>query len=144
MFKKEFRVTSLADLAQLADVLYRYLKPSLFLLFQGPLGAGKTTLIQMLARRLGIQQTVNSPTFLLFRRYCVRKDYYLNHFDFFRLTPSDNLEAFKEYTEANLNLIEWPEHNPQFWQDHPHIYLIFQLVILGSSEQRLIRLSTKD
>ncbi|MEK7127268.1 MAG: tRNA (adenosine(37)-N6)-threonylcarbamoyltransferase complex ATPase subunit type 1 TsaE, partial [Patescibacteria group bacterium] len=35
----------------------------------GGLGAGKTTFIQGLARGLGIKQRVNSPTFIVARRY---------------------------------------------------------------------------
>ena len=68
--------------------------------------AGKTTLTQILAQKLGIKQTVNSPTFPILQQYKIRNNYYLNHFDFFRLNANDNLEIMAELTAENLNIIE--------------------------------------
>ncbi|MCX6784926.1 MAG: tRNA (adenosine(37)-N6)-threonylcarbamoyltransferase complex ATPase subunit type 1 TsaE, partial [Candidatus Komeilibacteria bacterium] len=38
----------------------------------GPLGAGKTTLVQYLAKELGVKQIVNSPTFVLMKEYLIK------------------------------------------------------------------------
>ncbi|CAJ0747006.1 12910_t:CDS:2 [Entrophospora sp. SA101] len=42
---------------QLAELILPYLQPNIFLLLQGGLGVGKTTLTQTLAQKLGIKQT---------------------------------------------------------------------------------------
>lgn len=79
----------------------------------GDLGAGKTTLTQGIARGLGIEQNIASPTFVLIRRYNLPKAKYLWHIDLYRL---DNLQEIKGLgieeivaDKSNLILIEWPE-----------------------------------
>lgn len=81
------------------------------LLFYGSMGVGKTTLIKELARRLGVTDTISSPTFSLVNEYELANDR-LYHFDFYRL--EDEAEAldigFEEYVEKNYwTFIEWPE-----------------------------------
>lgn len=71
----------------------------------GDLGAGKTTLVQGIARGLGIKKRVNSPTFVLIRQY---KNIY--HVDLYRLESAKEL-GLEELWEnpSNIILIEWPE-----------------------------------
>ena len=57
------------------------------LLLEGDLGAGKTHFVKGLARGLGIEEVVTSPTFALHNVYYGRLT--LNHFDFYRLENSD-------------------------------------------------------
>lgn len=103
---QSFIIKNLIDLEQLAELILPYLQPNIFLLLQGDLGVGKTTLTQIFAQKLGIKQTVNSPTFTILQQYKIKKNYYLNHFDFFRLTSQDDLSIFAELTANNLNVIE--------------------------------------
>jgi len=103
---QQFLIKNLSELEQLADWLLPYLKPNIFLLLQGDLGAGKTTFTQMLAQKLGIKKTVNSPTFTILQQYKTKHNYYLNHFDFFRLSSPDDLSIFAELAINNLNVIE--------------------------------------
>jgi len=103
---QSFLIKNLTDLEKLADFILPHLQPNLFLLLQGDLGVGKTTFTQIIARKLGIKQIVNSPTFTLCQQYKIKDDYYLNHFDFFRLTLSDDTSLFSELTINNLNIIE--------------------------------------
>src|SRR5690349_14893721 len=100
------KIDNLADCEKLAELLINLLTPDTFLLLQGELGVGKTTLTQLIANKLGIKEKVNSPTFTICQRYQIKNDYYLNHFDFFRLNTSDNLDPFQELTVDNLNIIE--------------------------------------
>ena len=65
----------------------------------GDLGAGKTALVRGLARGLGAGGVVQSPTFVLARRYDGRRP--LWHFDFYRLEKDSVLEA-----------LDWPPRDP--------------------------------
>jgi len=99
--------------AELANVL----EPGVVLLLHGDLGAGKTTLTQGIARGLGIEQAVTSPTFTLVAEYRVEPPVSgierLAHLDLYRLTDAVELDSFgfEEYLapEAGVTLIEWPE-----------------------------------
>ncbi|SRR6266540_3568142 len=89
---------SLADLLQAGDVVS----------LSGDLGSGKTTLIQGIARGLGVDQPVLSPTFTLIREYRGRLPVY--HLDVYRLNRlQDVLDlGFDEYLDGGgVTLIEW-------------------------------------
>jgi len=108
------KIKNLAELAKLSQLLMPFLQPNIYLILQGELGAGKTTLTQLIAKNLGVKEKITSPTFTICQRYQIKDNYYLNHFDFFRLNINDNLDIFEELTVDNLNIIEWPEKNPHF------------------------------
>lgn len=90
------------------------LRPGAVATISGQLGAGKTTLIQGIAERLGIKQNIISPTFVLGRFFKIPKSTnHLGHFDFYRLperTDWRNLE-FADYFHhpQTICLVEWPE-----------------------------------
>ena len=79
--------------------------------FDAPMGAGKTTLINELCRLLGVEEITNSPTFSLVNEYATREHGIIFHIDCYRL---DNLaEGYRiglnEYLESdNYCFVEWP------------------------------------
>ncbi|CAG8645582.1 25444_t:CDS:1 [Gigaspora margarita] len=100
------QIKNLKELEKLSKNLIPLLQPNIYLILQGELGVGKTTLTQLIAKNLGIREKITSPTFTICQRYQIKNNYYLNHFDFFRLNNSDNLDIFQELTVDNLNIIE--------------------------------------
>ncbi len=90
------------------------LQPQDIVLLEGPLGAGKTSLVQGLADALGIQEPITSPTFALAQHYPEGTPP-LIHLDLYRLeqaAAADDL-FLQEEEEANamgaLLVVEWPE-----------------------------------
>lgn len=82
----------------------------------GELGAGKTAFIKAAAKALGVEETVNSPTFVLEKIYLLpegRTFKRLLHIDAYRLEQGSELTSlgFDESMKdpGNLVMLEWPE-----------------------------------
>jgi tRNA threonylcarbamoyladenosine biosynthesis protein TsaE len=111
-------------------------------LLQGDLGAGKTTLIQGLARGLGIADYVQSPTFILVAEYDGRAadgtPLRLYHLDLYRLDGTADLASigFDDYLAPTdgVTVIEWPE---RAGDDLPETYLLIEIAHAGEDRRRL-------
>lgn len=80
--------------------------------FFGEMGAGKTTLIREICARLGVKDTVTSPTFALVNHYFSEEAGDIFHFDFYRIEKLEEAYdlGYDEYFESGaLCLVEWPE-----------------------------------
>ena len=83
---------------------------------KGDLGSGKTAFTKAVAKHLGVELTVTSPTFVIEKIYKLEGQKYehLVHIDAYRLEGSGELETlgFKKLLTdlGNLILIEWPEN----------------------------------
>lgn len=79
----------------------------------GDLGAGKTTWTQYLAKSLGINVPVTSPTFTLMNEYLDGR-LKLYHFDMYRIEDADELAetGLTEYfgNADSVCIIEWAEN----------------------------------
>ncbi len=109
----------------------------------GELGAGKTTFTQFLAKALGVDDTVNSPTFVIERIYDIPENAAaryarLVHIDAYRLQNDSELTAlgFEEIMShpKNLIMLEWPENVPIIAQQ-AQVRLVFKAL---SDESRQI------
>ena len=81
-------------------------------LFDGDMGAGKTTFIAEVCRLLGADDDFGSPTFSLINEYMASDGYPIYHFDFYRIeSPQEALDiGVEDYFESgNLCLVEWPD-----------------------------------
>lgn len=77
----------------------------------GDLGAGKTQLVKGMARGLGIESSVHSPTFALVNIYTGGR-LTLFHLDLYRLETPDQIIAagLEEYLHPNgVSVIEWAD-----------------------------------
>lgn len=85
--------------------------------FHAPMGAGKTTFISALCRRLGAVDEVSSPTFSIVNEYAVDGDLPVYHFDFYRIeTPEEAMDmGLSDYWDSGcVCLMEWPENVADF------------------------------
>lgn len=79
---------------------------------EGDLGVGKTTLVQVILKNLGICERVKSPTYSLIEPYQTPQGYKIYHIDLYRLHDEHELEhlGLKDLLEEPaLFLIEWPK-----------------------------------
>lgn len=84
--------------------------PGQILCLEGDLGVGKTVFTQGFARGLGIEQTVNSPTFTILQIYEEGR-LPLYHFDVYRIGDIEEMEeiGYEDcFFGEGVSLVEWP------------------------------------
>ena len=101
----------LEEIKTAADYLDKKIQDSI-VCFNGPMGAGKTTLISALCSKWRVKDQVSSPTFSIINEYETHNKGSIFHFDFYRLDSI--VEALDigvdEYLDSgNICLIEWGE-----------------------------------
>lgn len=104
-------ITTLEELAPIADALLLLAEERRILTFSGDLGTGKTTLIQHICARLGVHEDVDSPSFGMVNEYQGEEEQ-IFHFDLYRLkNTNEALDiGLTEYLDSgSICLIEWPE-----------------------------------
>ncbi|MCK5434447.1 MAG: tRNA (adenosine(37)-N6)-threonylcarbamoyltransferase complex ATPase subunit type 1 TsaE [Dehalococcoidales bacterium] len=108
-------------------------------LLVGELGAGKTCLVQGIARGLNVQEYAFSPSFVILREYHGRLPLY--HIDFYRLNNIEEIAALglEEYLSGDgVCVVEWADNGLQVI---PRDNLLITIHYIPASETgRLIRL----
>lgn len=104
-------------------VLAEHKDAATVLALEGNLGAGKTTFVQTLAKELGVQDVVQSPTYVLMKSYPLelsgagahanKKFTKLVHIDAYRLESPEEFDALRPEEFLNdpqaLVVVEWPQ-----------------------------------
>lgn len=79
---------------------------------RGPMGAGKSVLARAIARALGVEGHMPSPTYNLLLRYPARDGLEVVHLDLFRIEDPDEIWALGWHElpgEGEVVIVEWPE-----------------------------------
>ncbi len=100
------------EAADLAAAMLNACKNRRVFVFQGDLGAGKTTLIKAMCDELGVEQSTGSPSYNIVNEYRTVGDEAVYHFDLFRLKDAAELDGigFTEYLDSGKYcFVEWPE-----------------------------------
>ena len=108
----EFITNSPAQTEDIGIKLAEQLKPGAVIAYRGDLGAGKTAFTRGLARGLGIQDPVTSPTYTIVNEYLGGR-LPLFHFDMYRLHSADDLFdiGWDDYLErGGVCAVEWSEN----------------------------------
>ena len=107
---RSFKTESAEETVTLGLLIGGKLRPGAVVALNGGLGAGKTYLSKGIARALGFEGEVKSPTFTLINIYAGRIPVY--HFDCYRLKDNADLEniGYEEYFYGSgVTLVEWAE-----------------------------------
>ena len=112
-------------------------------LVEGQMGAGKTTLVKSICRKLGVTDIVNSPTFSIVNEYQNGAGEPIYHFDFYRIKNLDEARdiGFEEYLySGKLCLIEWSSLvmdliDTSYWKID---------ILVNEDESRIITLTKND
>lgn len=123
----EITLSSTDETKKLAHKIAKKLKSKDVIALRGDLGAGKTTFTSFLVKALGIEARVQSPTFVLARKYMKKNNNskmsgdnpnntqinVVNHIDLYRILNENevqNLDLQEMFDEKNaITVIEWPE-----------------------------------
>ncbi|PIR42749.1 tRNA (adenosine(37)-N6)-threonylcarbamoyltransferase complex ATPase subunit type 1 TsaE [candidate division WWE3 bacterium CG_4_9_14_0_2_um_filter_35_11] len=111
----------ISDIKQYQTIIQKILKyddgPNVIALV-GDLGSGKTTFTKEIAKYLGVNQNVISPTFIIHREYLtsdIKKT--LHHLDLYRLDHNFELDeiGLRNLVNArNVIVIEWADKFPKY------------------------------
>jgi tRNA threonylcarbamoyladenosine biosynthesis protein TsaE len=101
-----------SDLTSIASEVVKQLGGRKIITLIGQMGAGKTTFIRYLAKEMGIQDEVSSPTYGYVNEYVSALFGSVYHFDLYRLETLEDAYniGIEEYLyNDNICIIEWPE-----------------------------------
>ena len=121
---------------QLGEVIGRLVSGGEVLELVGDIGAGKTTLTKGIARALGINEPVQSPTFTISRVYDSPKGLRLAHYDFYRLGEAGIMgdEIREAADDDSVIIVEWAGAVDG---DLPEDRLVVKITTI-SEEERLV------
>ncbi len=140
------QTSSERETERLGAALAKALEPGSVVRLCGNLGAGKTVIARGLARGLGIEENITSPTFVIMNRYRnpVSQKGFFHHFDLYR-NPSP--EEFRElgFTEIlhgeGISAVEWAENLPSTFGDSIEV----KITSTGENENsRKIRITASE
>ncbi|MDD6489102.1 MAG: tRNA (adenosine(37)-N6)-threonylcarbamoyltransferase complex ATPase subunit type 1 TsaE [Clostridia bacterium] len=132
---QKFLSKSPQETEQIAEKLAQTLSGTEVIAMFGGLGAGKTAFTRGLARGLGIEDGVSSPTFALVNEYEGKFTVY--HFDMYRVSSWDDLYStgFFDYIDNGVMIIEWSENIVEFL---PENHITITINHISENEREII------
>ena len=115
----EFESNSYEETQKFAEEFSKTLKAGDVLCMYGDLGVGKTAFVQGLAKGLGIDMPITSPTFTIVNEYSGRLPLY--HFDVYRIgdvSEMDEIGYEDCFYGEGVCLIEWSQLIPEILPEH--------------------------
>jgi tRNA threonylcarbamoyladenosine biosynthesis protein TsaE len=128
------------DIPAAAKKLLAYAGSRKVFAFDGPLGAGKTTIIKSICSLLGAYDTASSPTFTIVNEYRRKSESPLFHIDLYRMKKTE--EAYDIGIEEYLSgdhycFIEWPGIIRDLLPDET----LNVIIKVGENEERILEIS---
>lgn len=100
------------DIKQAAKQFVENMGENTVFAFYGKMGAGKTTFIKAVCEKLGVEDTVTSPTFAIVNEYEAANGNPIYHFDFYRIkkvSEAYDMGCEEYFYSGHPCFIEWPE-----------------------------------
>src|SRR5690625_1396991 len=105
---QQIKTESSEETLGLAKKLGQHLEAGNVITLEGQLGTGKTVFAKGIARGLGIEDQITSPTFTMIKEY--EGEIPLYHMDVYRLEHSEEDLGFPEYFYGNgVTIVEWAQ-----------------------------------
>ena len=104
-------VYSLNKIDEISQLIIDKIKTVKTIMLRGELGSGKTTLVKSVLKKMGVNDSVTSPTFSIVNEYKFEGNI-IYHFDLYRIENIEELDVigFEDYIYGqNICFIEWPE-----------------------------------
>lgn len=105
-----FQIQNTNELPKVAQEIISQLQQKI-ILFEGEMGAGKTTFIKVLLQEMGTTDEISSPTFSIVNEYEIPEGKVF-HFDLYRIKSEEEALDFgvEEYLySGEYCFIEWPD-----------------------------------
>ncbi len=137
---KEIYTYSERDTENLGEKIGKLAWPGMIILLRGDLGTGKTVLTRGIARGLGIEEPVTSPTYTLIHQYSGRLP--LHHFDIYRLSDAEEMYdlGYEElFYGQGVSVVEWPERMEDLGPDQ-YLEITIEKRSIDDEDQRVIRI----
>lgn len=117
-----------------AKLLGERVQPSDVILLEGDLGSGKTTFTKGLAKGMGIDQIIKSPTYTLIREY-TKGRLPLYHLDVYRLEEAggEGLGLEEYFYGKGVSVVEWSKF---IAEDLPTTYLLIEINKIGEEMEK--------
>ena len=131
----EFLTNSPLETELVGEKLAKILMPGAVIAYRGDLGAGKTAFTRGLARGLGYEEPVTSPTYTIVNEYLSGR-MPLFHFDMYRLRSAEDLWdiGWDDYLErGGICAVEWSENVAEALEEP----LTIRIEKLGDTERRI-------
>ena len=134
--EKIIEINSLDELDKVAEAVVESLNGRTVVALDAPMGAGKTTLVSQIAKYLGSEDDVTSPTFAIVNQYEGERTIY--HFDMYRIDRIEEALDFgsEEYlSSGELCLVEWPVKVEALL---PEDTMVVKIEILSETARRFV------
>ena len=131
-------IQSIEETIFLGRVIGQALSPNKVIALRGDLGAGKTTLTKGIGLALGVEETINSPTFTIMKIYKTKREDvpYLYHLDVYRTQGSVSDFDLEEYFYlGGATVVEWADIISDLL---PSDTLYLTIKILGESTREVV------
>ena len=132
------------ELDEIAKKIISFSGDWVFWIFEGEMGAGKTTLIKRICKALNVVDPVTSPTYSLVNEYLTEDDKTIYHFDFYRINDEEeaiDIGAEEYFDSGNYCFIEWSSKIPNLLPDLNFLTISIEQI---EQDQRKITLTRHD
>ena len=134
---KTFLLDNESKLKEVAKAIVELCSIYQVFIFDGEMGAGKTTLISLICKALEVEEEPSSPTYGIVNTYFSKQFGEINHFDFYRIeTEQEAMDSGldEQLYSGNICFVEWAEKIPNLL---PNNYVKVAIEIVDINHRKI-------